>query len=173
MRAHPAGPLHGNLAQPTAAGAPPRDLGALDAQVWPRSAERVDGELHLAGRAVTDLAREHGTPLFVLDEADFRGRAADFATAFDGGDVHYASKAFLCGSVARWLSDDGLYLDACSGNELTLALAAGFPPERIALHGNNKSVVELALAVDSGIGHIVLDSFDEIDRLVPLAEARV
>ncbi|MCU1613660.1 MAG: lysA [Frankiales bacterium] len=173
MRAHPAGPLHGTLAQPTPIGVPPADLGVLDAQVWPRSAARVDGELHLAGRSVTDLAREHGTPLFVLDEADFRGRAADFAEAFAGGDVHYASKAFLCGQVARWIADDGLYLDACSGNELTLALAAGLPAERIALHGNNKSVAELRMAVDAGIGHVVLDSFDEIDRLVPLAAARV
>ncbi|WP_347057717.1 diaminopimelate decarboxylase [Blastococcus sp. HT6-30] len=173
MRAHPAGPLHGSLAPPSAAGAPPAELGVLDPQVWPRSAERVDGELHLAGRAVTDLARAHGTPLFVLDEADFRGRAADFATAFADADVHYASKAFLCGQVARWIAEDGLHLDACSGNELAVALAAGFPAERIALHGNNKSLVELELAVDSGIGHVVLDSFDEIDRLVPLAEARV
>jgi diaminopimelate decarboxylase len=173
VRAHPAGPLHGGLAAPSAAGAPPADLGALDPHVWPRSAERIDGELHLAGRPVTELAREHGTPLFVLDEGDFRGRAADFATAFDGADVHYASKAFLCGQVARWIGADGLHLDACSGNELALALAAGFPAERIALHGNNKSVRELELAVDAGIGRIVLDSFDEIERLVPLAGARV
>jgi diaminopimelate decarboxylase len=145
----------------------------VDPHVWPRSAERVDGELHVGGRPVTELAREHGTPLFVLDEADFRGRAADFADAFAGADVHYASKAFLCGQVARWIAEDGLHLDACSGNELTAALAAGFPAERIALHGNNKSLVELRLAVDTGIGRIVLDSFDEIDRLVPLAEARV
>jgi diaminopimelate decarboxylase len=173
MRAHPAGPLHGGLTPPSAAGAPPTDLGALDPHVWPRTAERVDGELHLGGRPVTELAREHGTPLFVLDETDFRGRAADFATAFDGGDVHYASKAFLCGQVARWIADDGLHLDACSGNELALALAAGFPAERIALHGNNKSVRELRMAVDAGIGRIVLDSFDEIDRLVPLAAERL
>jgi diaminopimelate decarboxylase len=173
VRAHPAGPLHGGLAQPTAAGVPPADLGALDPHVWPGSAERIDGELHLGGRSVTELARTHGTPLFVLDERDFRGRAADFAQAFDGADVHYASKAFLCGQVARWIAEDGLHLDACSGNELTLALAAGFPAERIALHGNNKSLVELQLAVDAGIGHIVLDSFDEIDRLIPLAAAWV
>ncbi|TYP85877.1 diaminopimelate decarboxylase [Blastococcus xanthinilyticus] len=173
MRAHPAGPLHGNITPPTAAGAPPAELGSLDPHVWPRSAERIDGELHLGGRAVTDLARAHGTPLFVLDEGDFRGRAAEFATAFAGADVHYASKAFLCGQVARWIADDGLHLDACSGNELAVALAAGFPAERIALHGNNKSLVELRLAVDSGIGLVVLDSFDEIDRLVPLAAARV
>ena len=173
MRAHPAGPLHGNIAPPSAAGAPPADLGALDPQVWPRTAARVDGELHLAGRPVTELARTYGTPLFVLDEADFRGRAAEFAGAFDGADVHYASKAFLCGQVARWIAEDGLHLDACSGNELALALAAGFPAERIALHGNNKSLPELAMAVDAGIGRVVLDSFDEIDRLLPLAAARV
>ncbi len=173
MRAHPAGPLHGNISPPTAAGAPPQDLGALDPQVWPRSARRVDGELEVGGRRATDLAREHGTPLFVLDEADFRSRAGDFASAFDRADVHYASKAFLCGQVARWIAEDGLHLDACSGNELAMALAAGFPPGRIALHGNNKSVRELRMAVDAGIGRIVLDSFDEIDRLVPLAAARV
>ncbi|MGY1783052.1 diaminopimelate decarboxylase [Geodermatophilus sp. SYSU D01036] len=173
MRAHPAGPLHGAFAPEPSAGMPPADLGELDPQVWPRTARRVDGELHLGGRPVTELARTHGTPLFVLDEEDFRGRAADFAAAFDGADVHYASKAFLCGQVARWIADDGLHLDACSGNELAVALAAGFPAERIALHGNNKSLVELQLAVDSGIGHVVLDSFDEIDRLVPMAEARV
>jgi diaminopimelate decarboxylase len=173
VRAHPAGPLHGNITQPSPAGAPPQDLGALDPQVWPRSARRVDGELHLGGRAVTDLARTHGTPLFVLDEDDFRGRAAEFAGAFTDADVHYASKAFLCGQVARWIAADGLHLDACSGNELAVALAAGFPAERIALHGNNKSLLELQAAVDAGIGRIVLDSFDEIERLVPLAEARV
>jgi len=173
VRAHPAGPLHAGISPPPAAGPAPEDLGALDPTVWPRSARRVDGELHLAGRAVTDLARAHGTPLFVLDEADFRSRAADFADAFAGADVHYASKAFLCGQVARWVAEDGLHLDACSGNELALALAAGFPAERIALHGNNKSLVELQLAVDSGIGHVVLDSFDEIDRLAPIAAARV
>jgi diaminopimelate decarboxylase len=173
MRAHPAGPLHGNIAPPPAAGAPPEELGGLDAHVWPRSAERIDGELHLGGLPVTELARTHGTPLFVLDEGDFRGRAGDFADAFAGADVHYASKAFLCGQVARWIADDGLHLDACSGNELALALAAGFPAERIALHGNNKSVVELRLAVDAGIGHVVVDSFDEIDRLAPLGAARV
>jgi diaminopimelate decarboxylase len=173
VRAHPAGPLHGNIAPPPATGPAPADLGALDPHVWPRSARRVDGELHLGGRPVTELAREHGTPMFVLDEDDFRGRAADFAEAFAGADVHYASKAFLCGQVARWIAEDGLHLDACSGNELSVALTAGFPAERIALHGNNKSLVELQLAVDAGIGHVVLDSFDEIDRLVPLAEARI
>ena len=175
MRAHPAGPLHGNIsAADRRPVAPPADLGALDPQVWPRSA--APGRRRAAPRPaapVTELAREHGTPLFVLDEADFRSRAADFAGAFADADVHYASKAFLCGQVARWIADDGLHLDACSGNELSLALAAGFPAERIALHGNNKSLVELQLAVDAGIGHVVLDSFDEIDRLVPLAAARV
>ena len=173
MRAHPAGPLHGNITPPSAAGAPPASLGELDGQVWPRGATRADGELHLAGRSVTELVREHGTPLFVLDEADFRGRAADFREGFAGADVHYAAKAFLCGQVARWVAQDGLHLDVCSGNELSVALAAGFPAGRIALHGNNKSLAELALAVEAGVGHVVLDSFDEIDRLAPLAAGRV
>ena len=173
MRAHPAGPLHGNISPPTAAGAPPDELGALDPHVLPRSAQRIDGELYRGGLSATELARTHGTPVFVLDEGDFRGRAEDFADAFTDADVHYASKAFLCGQVARWIADDGLHLDACSGNELSLALAAGFPAERIALHGNNKSTAELALAVEAGIGHVVVDSFDEIDRLIPLAAARV
>src|SRR5688500_19938160 len=103
MRAHPAGPLHGNLAQPTAAGSPPADLGALDPHVWPRSAERIGGELHLGGRPVTELARAHGTPLFVLDEGDFRGRAAEFATAFDRSEEHTSELQSPCNLVCRLL----------------------------------------------------------------------
>ena len=110
--------------------------------------------------------REHGTPLFVLDEArPPRPRPRDFAGAFAGADVYYAGKAFLCGQVARWIAEEGLGLDVCTGGELAVALAAGFPAERIALHGNNKSVAELRRAVDAGVGHVVVDSFDEIDRL--------
>ena len=135
----------------------------------PARRERIDGELHLAGRPVTELAREHGTPLFVLDEADFRGRRRDFAAAFDDADVHYASKAFLCGQMARWVADEGLHLDACSGNELALALAAGFPAERIALHGNNKSLRSSRWPSTRASATSCVDSFDEIDRLAPAA----
>src|SRR5262249_38533240 len=120
--------------------------------------------------AVTDLAREYGTPLFVIDEDDFRGRCKEIATAFGGGkNVHYAAKAFLCTEIARWIDEDGLCLDVCTGGELAVALHANFPPERITLHGNNKSVAELTTAVKSGVGHVVLDSMTEIERLDAIA----
>ena len=122
------------------------------------------------GCQVTDLASEFGTPLFVIDEDDFRARCRAMANAFGGGDhVHYAAKAFLCTEVARWIAEEGLSLDVCSGGELAVALHAGFPPERIALHGNNKSIDELTAAVRAGIGHVVLDSMTEIERLDEIA----
>nr|WP_240188283.1 diaminopimelate decarboxylase [Nakamurella flavida] len=152
----------------------PADLSTLHPAVWPRNATRnADGALTLAGNDVRDLAAEHGTPLMALDEADFRSRCRDFADAFGRADaVHYAGKAFLCGEVVRWLADEGLSLDVCTGGELALALRAGFPAERIALHGSNKSAAELAAATQAGIGGIVVDSFDEIGRLAALAEER-
>ena len=109
----------------------------------------------MAGLDVRDLAAEFGTPVFLLDEADFRSRARGYAEAFAGADVFYAGKAFLCGAVARWVDEEGLHLDVCSGGELAVALRAGFPAERIALHGNNKSVAELEMALDAGVGRIV------------------
>ncbi|MFI5777483.1 diaminopimelate decarboxylase [Nocardia sp. NPDC051570] len=143
----------------------------LPANVWPRNATRdADGVVRLAGVSVTELAEQYGTPLFVIDEDDFRSRCRDMVRAFgDNARVHYASKAFLCGEVARWVRDEGLSLDVCSGGELAVALHAGFPPARIALHGNNKSVPELEAAVAAGVGHVVLDSLIEIDRLEAVA----
>ena len=90
---------------------------------------------------MTDLAQEYGTPLFVIDEDDFRFRCKEIAAAFGGGqNVHYAAKAFLCSEIARWIDEEGLCLDVCTGGELAVALHANFPPERITFHGNNKSV---------------------------------
>lgn len=178
MNAHPAGPRHAELlAAPHLARVPndPAELAAIPAAVWPRNAvrERDTGELTIAGVGVEELASTFGTPLFVIDEADFRSRCADMMDAFGPyGRVHYASKAFLCSEVARWVEQEGLSLDVCSGGELAIALHAGFPPERIALHGNNKSPVELAAALDAGIGHVVLDSMIEIERLDALAAER-
>jgi diaminopimelate decarboxylase len=141
--------------------------------VWPRHAGRGGrGSLEIAGVDVRDLAERFGTPLFVVDEADFRSRAAEFAAAFGAGSVHYAGKAFLCTEVARWVAEEGLALDVASGGELAVALRAGFPPERIALHGNNKSAAELARALDARVGRVVVDSFHEIARLDALATAR-
>jgi len=169
VRAHPAGPLHAGLAVPEGAPRLPPDLSELDPAVWPRNAHRRDGVLHLGGVDVRDLASSHGTPAYVLDEADFRSRCRDFVDAFADADVHYAGKAFLCGTVARWVHEEGLYLDVCSGNELALALAVGFPAERISLHGNNKSSIELEQALTAGIGRVVVDSAEEIARLGFLA----
>ena len=171
MRAHPAGPRHADVVLPAnTAGAPPSttdELNQLPAEVWPRNAARAsDGVLRLAGVDVRDLAERYGTPLFVMDEADFRARCREFAAAFgDPALVHYACKAFLSVDIARWVADEGLGLDVCSGGELAVALRAGFPPERITLHGNNKSAAELEASVRAGVGVVVLDSYYEIARL--------
>jgi len=151
-------------------GAAPADLNALDPVVWPMNLTRgQDGAVSLAGMDVRDLAGQFGTPAFLLDEADFRARAQAYATAFGGADVFYAGKAFLCAAVARWVDEEGLGLDVCTAGELAVALRAGFPPARIAMHGNNKSVAELQAAVVAGVGHVVLDSFPEIARLADVA----
>jgi diaminopimelate decarboxylase len=174
VNAHPAGPRHAEeVHHPGAPPKPasPQELLALAPNVWPRNASRDDdGVVRIGGVAVTELAREYGTPLFVVDEDDFRSRCREIAEAFGGGgNVRYAAKAFLCTEVARWIAEEGLSLDVCSGGELAVALHANFPPERIALHGNNKSVDELTAAVKAGIGHVVVDSMTEIERLDKVA----
>ncbi|OMC11565.1 diaminopimelate decarboxylase [Mycolicibacter heraklionensis] len=176
MNVHPAGPRHAEEIHSD--GLPPRpqtpqQLLQLAPNVWPRNAVRGDdGETRIAGVKVTDLAAEFGTPLFVIDEDDFRGRCREIATAFGGGDnVHYAAKAFLCSEIARWIDQEGLCLDVATGGELAVALRAGFPAQRITFHGNNKSVTELQTAVNAGVGHIVVDSLVEIDRLDAVAKA--
>ena len=108
----------------------------------------------------------------MLDEDDLRTRARDFATAFAGWDVYYAGKSFLCTAVARWVAEEGLGVDVCTGGELTVALRAGVDPRTIGLHGNNKSDAELELALDAGVGRIIADSFDEIERIGRLVAAR-
>ncbi|HEX5118616.1 MAG TPA: diaminopimelate decarboxylase, partial [Pseudonocardiaceae bacterium] len=178
MRAHPAGPRHADVLLPANTAGPrpstPDELNELPDGVWPRNAARADdGVLRLGGVDVRDLAESYGTPLFVVDEADFRSRCAEFAAAFgDPALVHYASKAFLSVQVARWIADEGLGLDVCSGGELAIALRAGFPVERITFHGNNKSADELLTAIDAGVGVVVLDSFFEITRLDALTRER-
>ncbi|PYC81566.1 diaminopimelate decarboxylase [Streptomyces tateyamensis] len=171
--AHPAGPRHGDVLPEGHYTAPPADLNALDPKVWSQTVGRdADGVLTVAGLPVTALAEEFGTPAYLLDEADFRARARAWREAFGvGADVYYAGKAFLSKAVVRWLHEEGLGLDVCSSGELAVALAAGMPGERIALHGNNKSAEELELAVKAGVGHIVLDSCQEIERLARTAEA--
>ena len=174
MNVHPAGPRHaeeihhGGVPSRPQSGA---EVLALAPNVWPRNARRGDdGVVRIAGVAVTELAEQYGTPLFVIDEDDFRGRCREMAEAFGGGaNVHYAAKAFLCGEIARWVAQEGLSLDVASGGELAVALHAGFPAERIALHGNNKSVDELTAAVKARVGCIVVDSITEIGRIDAVA----
>jgi diaminopimelate decarboxylase len=169
--AHPAGPRHGDVLPADHPPAAPADLNALDPAIWPRGARRTrDGVLRLGDVDVRDLAAEFGTPLYVCEEADVRSRCREYADAF-GPDarVFYAAKAFCSRAVLRWVSAEGLGVDVCTGGELEVALSAGVPPDMITMHGNNKSSGELARAVEAGVGHIVLDSFEEIARLAHLA----
>jgi diaminopimelate decarboxylase len=135
-----------------------------------------DGHLEVGGCDVLELAAEHGTPAYVVAEDDLRARARSFVEALrthhDGeSDVLFASKAFPCTAAYRLFAAEGLACDVASGGELALALRGGFDPERIYLHGNAKSRDELREAVAAGVGHVVVDNFDDIDRLEELVPA--
>ncbi len=132
-----------------------------------------DGQLSVGGCAVADIAAEFGTPVFVYDEAHLRARCQEAIAAFGHQRVVYATKAFLCKAMAKLAYDEGLLLDVASGGELAVALAAGVPADACTLHGNNKSMLELREAIAAGVRHIVVDSFDELDRLDRLATERV
>ncbi|ADG73958.1 diaminopimelate decarboxylase [Cellulomonas flavigena DSM 20109] len=147
---------------------------------WSSGAVRgADGAVRVADVDVRDLAAAHGTPAYVVDEADLRSRARAYRTAFEtacaqvgtGVDVYYAGKALLTRAVARWVHDEGLRVDTASGGELAVALAAGVPGADIGLHGNNKSDDELRAALDAGVGRIIVDSLVEVDRLAALVRA--
>ena len=126
-----------------------------------------DGWLAVGGCSTAELVAEFGTPLFVYDEDHLRARCREAAEAFPGG-AAYATKAFLCRAMARLAHEEGLHLDVATGGELHVALAAGVPGDRLVLHGNNKSTAELRRALDAGVGRIVVDSDDEIDRIEAL-----
>ncbi|MBG6083648.1 diaminopimelate decarboxylase [Zhihengliuella flava] len=158
----------------------PADTSALEEKIWSAHTRRSSsGELTVAGVGVTDLVREFGTPLFVIDEEDLRARAVAFRDAFNaafadlcgGVDVYYASKAFLTVDVARWVTEEGLRLDTCSGGELAVARRAGVSASELGLHGNNKSIAEIEMALELGLGRIVVDSLDELERIGRVAEA--
>lgn len=170
--AHPAGPRHADVLPEGHYTAPADDLNALDPKVWAQTVARTDdGGVTVGGIEVARLAEEFGTPAYFLDETDFRARCAAWRDAFGpDADVFYAGKAFLSRAVVRWLDEEGLNLDVCSGGELATALAAGMPAERIAFHGNNKTEEEISRAVQVGVGRIVLDSFQEIARVAHIAD---
>lgn len=126
-----------------------------------------DGRLSVGGCDLGELAQRFGTPLFVYDEDDLRARCREYVAHF-GPNVAYAGKAFLCRAMARLVDEEGLYLDVATGGELHVALSARFPPERIVMHGNNKSEEELAAALAARVGRVVADSFGELDRIEAL-----
>ncbi len=132
------------------------------------------GRLEIGGCDVVDLAAEFGTPAYVYAEDDMRGRARSYREAFERGgmefEVLFASKSFPCTAAYRLFAEEGLSVDVASGGELHMALRAGFEPGRIHMHGNNKTDEEILFAARSGIGHLILDSFDEIERCERLLE---
>lgn len=142
--------------------------------MWSSNVARGD-ELSISTITATQLAKEFGTPAFIMDEADFRQRATRWDTALNtafgthAGTVYYAAKAFICVEVARWIKDVGIGIDVCTGGELAVALAGGIDPAKIELHGNNKSVVEIDAAVRAGVDTVVIDSLFEIDRVAAAA----
>ena len=143
---------------------------SLPARLLPDSAALgVDGWLEIGGCSVRDLAEEYGTPLFVYDEEHLRARCREAVAAFGYQQAIYASKAFLCRAMAKLAYEEGMRLDVATGGELHIALAAGVPADACVLHGNNKSVAELRQAIEAGVHHIIVDSFDELDRLDALA----
>jgi diaminopimelate decarboxylase len=146
-------------------------VSALPLHLLPDTAE-VDGSgrLTIGGCDVADVAEEHGTPLFVYDETHIRNRCREAVAAFPDG-VAYATKAFLCGAMAKLAHEEGLYLDVATGGEIHVALASGVPAERLVFHGNNKSANELSMALGAKVGRIVVDSADEMDRIEELVAA--
>lgn len=139
---------------------------AIETRLLPETAAVAqDGVLSIGGVELHDLAAKWGTPLFVYDEEHLRARCREAVTAFGRDSVIYATKAFLCGAMARLAHEEGLLLDVATGGELHTALAAGVPGSACVVHGNNKSDEELRAAVEAGVRHIVVDSFDELDRL--------
>ena len=133
------------------------------------------GQLSIANCSAINLVKEFGSPIFVLDQDDFFMRTNAWRTALDtsfgSGQLYYAAKSFICVEVARWLKQLKVGLDVCSGGELAVALAADFPASDIEFHGNNKSVDEITTAIKSAVGTIVIDSFDELERVALIAKS--
>lgn len=159
----------------------PEDINSFAEGIWPSSLERdVDGNAQLGGVAVGDLAHNFGTPLYVIDKAEFFNRAKEIQSAFENASkkrgtsckLYYAGKALLTSEIVRWIDQLGFYLDTSSAGELAVALAGGMPAERIGMHGNNKSHAEIGKAVNSGVGVIVIDSEIEIERIASAAGAK-
>ncbi len=139
---------------------------------WPLTAVVEDGAvLGVGGVDLADLARDRGTPLWVVDEADVRARCRSYRAAFPGAVVAYASKAWPTVGLVQMMVEEGLWVDVASAGELHTAIVAGAPADKIIFHGNNKSVYELEAAAQMGVGRVVVDSFDELERLEAVGAA--
>ena len=159
----------------------PADPNLLDSKIWPRTAARsASGEMSIGGIAVSDLVRQFGSPLYVVDQEDFESRLLMASRAFSdaankigtSAKVYYASKALLTTDVVRWVDAAGLSIDVSTSGELAVALAGGIDGSRIGLHGNNKSLVEIGRAVAADVSAIVIDSEIEIERIASVAGAQ-
>ncbi len=154
---------------------PSSDNSGFAPEVFSTNSAIENNELNVAGCSATRLASEFGTPLFVIDEDDFKLRAASWKSALEksfalhAGTVFYAAKSFISVEVAKWINEVGIGLDVCTGGELAVALAADFPADRIEVHGNNKSEIEIRRAIEVGVRAIVIDSFQEIERVARIA----
>jgi len=137
--------------------------------IWPLTAEPP---VSVGGVSLTEIAERFGTPAYVVDEEHVRHRCREYRKALHPHRVAYAGKAFLCRAMVRWVREEGLFLDVCSAGELALARSAGFPPERILLHGNGKTPDDLAAAIEYGVGRVVVDSAAEVARLAALTGDR-
>ena len=150
----------------------------LNPLIWPQTTEVKDGVINIGGCALPEIAKNFGTPVFVLDEADFKARAKIWQEALqknfssNAGTAYYAAKAFISKEIARWVAAAGLGLDVCTGGELAVAMAANFPADKMELHGNNKSEQEIAAAIDYRVGTIVIDSLQEIERVARIAHQK-
>lgn len=139
---------------------------AGELSVWPASTTRLPhGDVAVGGVSLTEVADRFDTPAYVLDEGEVRERCRIYRAALPEADVLYAAKAFLSRAMVRWVEEEGLGLDVCSAGELELAVTAGFPPERIVLHGNAKSPRDIGAALRLGVGRIVIDGPSEIARI--------
>ncbi len=151
-------------------------MSAFDPAVFSSTSRFELDNLTIGGVSASDLAQQFGTPLFVVDEADFKSRALAWKSALEetfgekSGSVYYAAKSFLAKEIARWVDGVGIGIDVCTGGELAVAVATNFPASRIEMHGNNKSEEEIRSAISYGVRTIVVDSFFEIERVARIAQ---
>ena len=159
----------------------PKDTNHIDSKIWPSGFKRSEsGNISIAGVAIGQLAAQFGTPLMVIDQDDFFSRGKSVKSAFEqatnrigsSAKIYYAGKSLLTTEIVKWIDQLGLNLDVSTGGELALALSGGISPDRIGLHGNNKSLYEIGRAVTANVGAIVIDSEIEIERIASVAGAQ-